>query len=291
MLLATLMRNPVHPGRSPSTWVSPKAKKAPLAYISDYEHDSVSIFDSTSGALLGQIGNLSAAAGLFVDSRHRLWVANSGNGNVLVFARGAGSPSKTLSDPSERPFDVAVCPNGTVFVSNYYSTITGLGSISVYAKGSTSPTGTLSDPNEYENYFITCDRQGNVFTTLEVSSLASQVDEYVGGTGQAKKIISVDSAGGIATDGADNLVVDDPDAHSITEYTESGSLTGNSIQTGATRLIFGIAVSRGSKTVLGANAGGYGQSFQLWNGQPLTTYETTFSEPIGAAYDPQQKGL
>jgi hypothetical protein len=269
-----------------ASWIAPAAKSSPLVYVSDFEHDSVSIFDADTSTLLGQIGGLSAAAGLYVDRRHRLWVANSGNDQVLVFDRGATSPSETLSDPQQRPFDAAVCPNGTVYVSNYYSFQTGFGSISVYAKGSTSPTGSLSDPNEFENYFVTCDAKGNVFTTLELGNLANQVDEYAGGAPPALKVLPVDSAGGIVIDKAGNLVVADPDAHTIAEYTESGAATGNTIATGSSRLIFGIALSRNGKSVLGANAGGSGQSFAVWGGTPLLSYVTSFVEPIGAAYDP-----
>src|ERR1700729_868602 len=159
----------------------PAVKRAPLVYVSDYEGDSVAIFDAKSGTPTGKIGGLSAAAGLFVDKHHRLWVANSGAGDVLVFERGATSPSLTLSDPQERPFDVTVCPNGTAYVSNYYILETGLGSISVYRKNQTTSSLSLADPKEYENFFITCDAHDNVFTTLEVAGLASQVDEYPGG--------------------------------------------------------------------------------------------------------------
>ena len=217
---ARTWRYPVQATRS---WMSADTKKAGLVYISDYEHDSVSVFDAKAGTLLGQIGGQSAAAGLYVDKHHRLWVANSGNSQVLVYDRGATTPSLTLLDPSQRPFDTAVCPNGTVYVSNYYSFNTGLGSISVYAKGSTSPTGSLADPNEYQNYFITCDAQGNVFTTLEVAGLASQIDEYPGGAGPAKKIVSVDSSGGIVMDDAGNLVVSDPSAHDHRVYRSWGN--------------------------------------------------------------------
>ena len=56
-------------------------------------------------------------------------------------------------------------------------------------------------------------------------------------------------------------------------------------------LLFGISVTRSSKDVLGANAGGSGQSFGLWSGATVKTYTTKFIEPIGAAYDPGQKGI
>ncbi len=220
-----------HAAQRVPSWILPAAKTAPLAYVSDYEHDSVSIFNATTGAQVGQIGGLSAPAGLFVDGQHELWVSDSGDSQVFVFARGQTSPKLTLTDPSERPFDAVRCPNGTVFVSNYYDFNTQIGGISVYAKGSTSPTGSLADPNEFQNYFITCDRKNNVFTTLELGNLESQVDEYAGGSAPAVKVTGVDSPGGIAVNGAGNLVVADPDGHDIAEYTEAGAATGKSFKT------------------------------------------------------------
>ncbi len=287
--LAAIFAMHSHAGRATS-WILPEAKTAPLAYVSDYEHDSVAIFNAKTGASLGQIGGLSAPAGLFVDGRHRLWVANSGGAAVLVFARGTTSPSLTLSDPAERPFDVVQCPSGAVYASNYYNFNTGIGDVAVYAKGSTSPTGSLADPNEFQNYFITCDRHNNVFTTLELGDLASQVDEYAGGAAPAVRILGVDSPGGIAVNAAGNLVVDDPDGHAIAEYTEAGAATGHKFSTSIRELIFDIAIARNGKTVLGANASGSGIAFALWSGTAAKTYTTSFVEPIGAAYDPPAKG-
>jgi hypothetical protein len=289
--LSALFAAHPHAAGRVASWVLPAAKTAPLAYVSDYEHDSVAIFNATTGAVLGQIGNLAAPAGLFVDGRHRLWVANSGGGDVLIFDRGATSPSVTLSDPNERPFDAVLCPNGTAYVSNYYNFNTGIGGVYVYAKGSTSPTSTLADPNEFQNYFITCDRHNNVFTTLELGNLASQVDEYAGGAAPATKIVGVDSPGGIAVNAGGNLVVDDPDGHRISEYTEAGAATGRKFTTSVQELIFDIAVARNGKTVLGANASGSGIAFSLWSGVAAKTYTTTFVEPLGAAYDPPAKGM
>jgi hypothetical protein len=280
-----------HPAHSVASWVLPAAKVAPLAYVSDYEHDSVAIFNAKTGALLGQIGGLSAPAGLFVDAKHELWVSDSGDSQVFVFARGQTTPKLTLTDPYERPFDAVRCPNGSVYVSNYYNFNTGIGGVSVYAKGSTSPTGSLADPDEFQNYFITCDRKNNVFTTLETGNLESQVDEYAGGNAPAVKIIGVDSAGGIAVNGAGNLVVADPDGHDVAEYTEAGAATGKRFTTPIQDLLFGIAVARGGKTLLAANASGSGIAYALWTGGVAKTYTTTFVEPIGAGYDPTLKGL
>ena len=261
---------------------------ARLTYISDNGANNVTVF-SRNGVMQGQIGGLSSPDGIFVDADRSLWVANSGANNVLKFKRGATMPSKTLNDPGGGPNDVTICPNDTVYVSGYGSV-----SIEVYASGSTNPTSTLSFPSELQNDFLTCDAAGNVFATIIVSFHGGVVEFPRGKQRGATQLpISLGGPGGIKPDNAGNLLVDDQTAQTITEYTEAGSPTGNSISTAYDCINFGVM--RNSKVVgcpvYVAYKTSYGQSYAFPGGTMRQTYSGSFMLPYGFAFDPGQKGL
>ena len=223
--------------RVTKSWMKHVDARTRLAYMSDLDGNNVTVYDRNA-VVVGQIGGFTGPQAIFVDSKRNLWVANSGAADVEVFARGATSPSKILNDPGQFPVDVTVCPNGTVYVSNLYST-SGFGSVSVYARGSTNPTGSLAFPDELSNFFITCDAKGNVFTDLTNDSDEPIVIEYSGGGGSGIQlpISGIAFPGAIKPDNAGNLLVGDQIALTITEYTESGVPTGNSISTSPSDIV------------------------------------------------------
>jgi hypothetical protein len=287
------------PGPKTKSWMKQPSPLTRLAYMSDYTANTVTVY-GRNASVQGQIGGLSYPQGLFVDSSRNVWVANAGGPTILEYARGSTSPSVTLSDPVGEPADVTVCPNGTVYVSNIVDTSTGTGSIQVYAGGSTSPTGSLftSGPIVY-GLFITCDKAGNVF--WDYNTTASGGGTVVGFTGGVQSglyslgISTSGYAGGLKVNDAGNLVVGDQSGHTITEYTEAGTPTGNSINTGSGTIV-DIAVTRNSFVVGGADAVGFtGTSWTFPAGAHRQTYpdqappSATF--PIGFAFDPAQKGI
>jgi hypothetical protein len=267
-----------------------------LTYISDAALGAVDVF-TRAGALQGTITGFSEPQGVTVDSNRNLWVANttgagSSGGNIEEFARGGTSPIATLSDNGNYPVDVAVCNNGTVYASNIFNLNTGIGSVSVYANGATSPTGTLQYPGQSTNYFITCDASGNVFTTLNLSS-GPGVVEYPGGNQSGATAIitgGISFPGGIKGNNSGNLLVDDQNGHTVTEYTESGSPTGNSISTGSGDWVQ-IAVTRNSNVVAGADAAfDEGTAVLFPSGTHRQTYPGQGGQYIGIGFDPGQAG-
>jgi len=282
----------VYPHNNAKSWMKHVDALTRLAYMSDFDQSTVTVY-GRNAAVMGQIGGLVNPQGLFVDSNRNLWVANTGGADVPVFARGATSPSNVLNDSGQFPVDVTVCPNGTVYVSNIFGNSVG-GNIAVYASGSTNPTGSLVFPGEIENFFITCDASGNVFTTLLNGSGFGVVVEYAGGSGSGTQLpISLLFPGGIKPNNAGNLLVNDQSAFTVTEYTESGSPTGNSISTGSGDTV-DIGVTKNSLVVGGANAStGAGDSFTFPGGSHRQTYpgQGATRLPIGFAFDPGQNGL
>jgi hypothetical protein len=278
-----------HSGHQTKSWMTRPDTLARLTYMSDNGANNVTVF-SRNGVIQGQIGGLNNPDGIFVDANRSLWVANSGANNVLKFKRGSVLPSKTLNDPGGGPNDVTICPNDTVYVSGYGST-----SIEVYASGSTNPTSTLSFPGELGNDFLTCDAAGNVFVTIIDGSFHGGVVEYPGGnqSGATRLPISLQGPGGIKQDNAGNLLITDESIQTITEYTEAGSPTGNSIHTGFDCL--DLAVSRDGRVVgcaLYVSGGtSEGQSYTFPGGANHRTYSGSFILPYGFGFDPNSNGL
>ncbi len=276
------------PSRQTTSWMTqPDAHDAGLVYISDTLANNVTVF-SSDGTMQGQIGGLNFPGGIFVDRRHNLWVANNVANNVLEFARGATTPSKTLSDPGAGPNDVTICPNGAIYVLASEST-----TIAVYPTGRLKPTRSLSFTGSQQDDFLTCDAAGNVFMTL-VINFHGGVVEFPGGKqqGAVQLPITLGGPGGIKPDNAGNLLVDDQSAQTITEYTEAGVATGLSIKTAFDCI--GIGVMRDSKVVgcavYAASGTSEGQSYNFPGGAPRQTYSGSFMLPYGFAFDPGQKG-
>jgi hypothetical protein len=278
-----------HSVQQTKSWMTRPDMLARLTYISDNGANNVTVF-SRNGVMQGQIGGLSSPDGIFVDADRSLWVANSGANNVLKFKRGATMPSKTLNDPGGGPNDVTICPNDTVYVSGYGSV-----SIEVYASGSTNPTSTLSFPSELQNDFLTCDAAGNVFATIVDGSFHGGVVEYPGGnqSGATQLPISLQGPGGIKQDNAGNLLITDQSVQTITEYTEAGVPTGNSIHTGFDCLDLGV--SKDGRVVgcalYVANGTSEGQSYTFPAGAIHRTYSGSFILPYGFGFDPNSTGL
>jgi hypothetical protein len=141
-----------------------------IEYVSDFNNSVINIY---KGKFAGQgpCGQLASASilnpeGLFVDKQDHLWVADTGNGNVLEFARGGSSPIATYVDTangnSEFPVDVTVAKDGTVIASNIYTPNTGIGSISTWLSNGTL-VGNFTNPNSAFDYFVTVQKNGTVY--------------------------------------------------------------------------------------------------------------------------------
>jgi len=214
------------------------------------------------------------------------------------FARGATRASKTLRDKAGYPWDVTICPNGTVYVSNAASFATGGikgGDIQVYASGKTKPMDTLSYPGELRNGYLTCDAAGNVFSTFFKSNHAhgylGGVVEYPHGkqSGATLLPITITQPGGIKPDNAGNLLLVDQLGKTVCEYTEAGVQTGKCMATPDSW--DGLAVSQNNTVVLGADFyNDRGNSLQFPSGMSSVFYPGA-TNPEGVAFDPGQNGI
>ncbi|MEO6990601.1 MAG: hypothetical protein ABI346_06330 [Candidatus Baltobacteraceae bacterium] len=284
------------PGDPTKSWMNAPNTLTRLTYVSDFRQSNITVF-GRNGVIQGEIKSVLNPQGMFVDSARNLWVANTGSSNVLVYPRGATSPSSTLSDTGFLPVDVTICPNGTVYVSNIFTAPSGPGNIEVYAGGSTSPTGVLTDSRVVKGLFLTCDAKNNVFWDFTGAGSVSFVVEFAGGkqSNETTLPIALGFPGGIKPDNAGNLLVNDQNSHTIAEYTEAGAPTGLSIASDPTADCVDIAVTRNSKVVgcaiftFSAPPGGHTYTFP--GGVSRKMYTNGLSQPLGIAFDPIQKGL
>jgi hypothetical protein len=271
-----------------------------LFYVSSWGTDPVVDIMSMNGEFVGQITDgMILPQGLFTDANGNLWVANLSN--VLVYPHGSLSPTATLTDPVGDPVDVTVCPNGTAYVANLFNNSnSNTASIQVYLPGSTSPSGSLTYPTDFRNSFLTCDAAGNVFTAILTGDSIGDgriIEFPLGQQDGAKDLgVTLPDPGGIKPDDAGNLLVADIVAQTISEYTESGAPTGKSIATG--NPIYGIALSRDGKTVLGVNPGTVNViSWSYPAGKQKKKYTCCpriappFQNIYGVAIYPAQKGI
>lgn len=139
---ALRMREPAAAARelqnAPRGW--PKSKSEPILFVADGP-DGILMFDpnKANGKPKGSITNgISGAAGLVVDPKGTLYVANISNNTVTVYPRGSKSPKYTISSGLSWPYGVGLDSKGNLFVSNIYSD-----TLTAYHKGGTTPYETI----------------------------------------------------------------------------------------------------------------------------------------------------
>jgi DNA-binding beta-propeller fold protein YncE len=172
------------------SWINLPKCSGPIIYYASLATNVIKMFPQSSvdggpcGELIGKSSSIYLPQGLFVDANNNLWVANSGEKNVLEFAPGAIKPELVLNDPRGEPVGVAVDNNnGTVYVSNLTNVPPWPLAVEVYSKGSTFPTGQLTDPNMGGAFYPAIDNAGDVYVTFLDRQSVAHVDEWIGGAG------------------------------------------------------------------------------------------------------------
>jgi DNA-binding beta-propeller fold protein YncE len=190
-------------------WLSPAAKSAKLIFVSDYSGNAVEIYPQgqSNPSPIGEITDgIDGPLGNFVDSHGTLYVANTGNGTVTEYPKGATSPSVTLSNSISGPISVAVDKKGTVAVGEFAN-----GTILEFPKGSSSPTVTITVLSRPEG--LAFDRKRNLYAAWNEdtgSGLVGQVSKCGRGSDVCvSRGISEGQSGGLAIDSAGNLILGD----------------------------------------------------------------------------------
>jgi hypothetical protein len=122
--------------------------------------DNVVNIYNTSGKQLGQLTGFNQPQGLATDGQGNLYVADTGNSRIQVYAPPYTKKPKTLSDPGQYPEGVSVLNDGEFVAVTNFS-----GSVTLYKKGKAGPTITVG-----RVYFCAFDAEGDLFVDGENSS-------------------------------------------------------------------------------------------------------------------------
>lgn len=164
----------VHRGNYVRGWPDKKKKKRKsFLFISDLERNIVEIYDpktpnpSPEGSITDAI---STPAGLAVDKKGTLYVANLGNSTITEYPKGMTSPSVTLTTGISGPYGIAVDSKGDVFASNLdTNTVVG------FQPGATSPYETIDFSALGQAVGLGTDGKDNVWVACDTDSLVYEI--------------------------------------------------------------------------------------------------------------------
>ncbi len=210
-------------------------------FVSDALNNVVNIY-SPAGKKLATISGFSQPQGLATDTKGNLYVADTNNSQILVFAPPYTKAPKKLADPGFFPAGVAVTIVGTttyVGVTNICSAPScGQGGFIVYKNGKAGKPIMSTLINRV--YFLGFDAKGNIFADGQNSASAVVVGEIANATttGKTFKVLttgnSVSFPGGIKVTAKGKIAIDDQNTASIFTYNPPvGGKLGNPIATTA----------------------------------------------------------
>jgi hypothetical protein len=204
------------------------AKGGASIIVSDASDNVVDIFNAARKQT-AQLTGFSQPQGLALDKAGNLYVADTGNSRIQVYAAGFKGTPTIINDPGEAPASVAIDSKGNLGVANIVTTSNGPGSVSFFNKSGSLLT-TLSNANFAKVIFDAFDGKGNLYIDGTNASGAFVAGEVVGGV-SAKAITilatgnSVGYPGGIAISATGKIALDDQE--NITIFTYNAPVKGS----------------------------------------------------------------
>jgi hypothetical protein len=229
---------PAHRGGG---WLSPAAKSGKgLIYVSDFSANTVQIYPTVGSnpAPIGEITDgLSGPEGNFVDKDGNLFVSNVTNYTVTMYPKGS-TTWKLRYTGLTYPTNVTVGKNGVVYIADLVGD-----KVVEYRKGSTRSLRTIAvkDPQG-----VALDAHDNLYVSYD-DSTGGQVNEYAPGSTMGTNLgISLQFAGGDATDGRNDLLAADQSAPAVFVYPPGSNTPSQTINQGLEDP-FRIAINRAFK--------------------------------------------
>jgi hypothetical protein len=189
--------------------------------VSDSSNNVVDIF-SASGKQTAQLTGFSQPQGLALDKTGNLYVADTNNSRIQVYASGFTTSPTTINDPGEAPVAIAIDNKGNLAVTNIITTSDGPGSVSFFNKGG-SLLSTISNADFAKVLFDAFDRKGNLYIDGTNASGAFVAGEIAGGVnGKAITILTTGNTigypGGIEVSMKGDIAIDDQENRAIFTY-------------------------------------------------------------------------
>jgi hypothetical protein len=192
-------------------------------YVSDIGNDDVVLLKDQSYADVGTLTNgIYGPDGAFIDKKGNFYVTNFEDVNLVEYTPHGSKPKFTYNAGMTDPVDVTVDGRGNVYEADYLG-----GFVAEYPQKSNTQLYQCS-PGAVEG--VAVDQSGDVFVDF-----GSSIVEYVGGLSGCTATplgVTLESAGGIAIDRHDDLLVCDqlgqavdviaPPYTSVTRVLQSG---------------------------------------------------------------------
>lgn len=130
--------------------------------ISDFGNNDVNVYDDSGNLMATLTSGLSNPQGMASDRKGNLYIANTGAGNISVWAAGFNGPPTTWDDSGQFPADVDVRNNGGFgAATNIFAQNGGPGSVTLYRNGNN--IANVADPSVLEAFFCAFDKTGNLY--------------------------------------------------------------------------------------------------------------------------------
>jgi hypothetical protein len=249
-------------------------------FVSDAINNVVNIYN-TSGKQLAQLTGFSQPQGLATDTKGNLYVADTNNSQILVFAPPYTKTPKKLADPGYFPAGVAVVTIGKttyVGVSNICSAPScGQGGFIVYKSGKAQKP--IQSSLISRVYFLGFDAKGNLYADGQDSNGAVVIGELAKATGSGKTFAALTTGnaiqfpGGVEVTTKGKIAIDDQNGASIYTYNPpvKGAL-GNPIAT------TGLTGSGDAVTYTFTN-----DNKDVWTADALNAASLEFAYPAGGS--------
>jgi hypothetical protein len=193
---------------------------APIVFASNLNNDVVG-YSQKTGSTIETLSGFNEVDGLATDRYGSLYVPSQLQHAVFVYPYLSGTPSLTLSTPSNDPTDVAVSRRGQVCVVEANSS-SGVFSLAFFKKGASTPFNTLSVSFMTVMRGCAYDANGNVYVTGFGSKKNGAVG-YLAGGGHGTSVVdlnitSVAQPSGLQVAKNGNVLVGDQSAATIHEF-------------------------------------------------------------------------
>jgi hypothetical protein len=269
--------------------------------VSDAGADTVDIFNE-SGTLEATLTGFSEPQGMTSDRAGNIYIADTENAQIQVWAPPYSGPPTLIADPGQFPAGVDQRNNGGFLaVTNIISQAGGDGSVSLYRNN--TMVATISDPGLLEAFFCAFDHAGNLYVDGFNSDGVFTIAEIAHATtgGRTVQYLTTSNTigfpGGVEVANNGDIIIDDQtfDAPVIYTYNPpSGGSLGSPIDStslapnGSDPVTF--AFKTHNHNLYTADAGNFtSQEFSYPAGVLENTIGSgTFVQPIGVALTPAQ---
>lgn len=265
--------------------------------VSDAGTNTVDIYNE-SGTLEATLTGFSEPQGMTSDRAGNIYIADTANGQIQIWAPPYSGPPTLLADPGQYPAGVDQRNNGGFLaVSNIISQEGGPGSISLYRNG--TMVATITDANLEECFFLGFDHSGNLFFTGFNADFEVTVGEVAHATTGGRTIQYLTTSNSISFPGAVQVnndgtidIGDQSDPSQIYTYNApSGGSLGSPISTtslGSSADAVTFALKVHNHNLYTADAGAASSQEYSFPGGTLENSISGLVEPIGVALTPAQ---